>query len=151
MRILTFPGRREAAIRGPSQKQTRQSLSVRDPWAPAQSLLNRLGRGTPAALGLAMLLALASCGTEVGSYGRPPPLPATGQIVYNCADGTELAVTFANNQAQVAVVGGVSMVLPNIGTADAPHYSNGRYGVVGQGAQTQWEVGRRAPVTCRGG
>lgn len=100
----------------------------------------------------AAAMALAACQTtQIGAHGPPPPLPTNGPIVYNCADGTELSVTFTDTQAQVAVVGGYSMVLPNIGTADAPHYSNGRYGIAGRGAQTQWEVGRRAPTACRGG
>ncbi|MES1201702.1 MAG: hypothetical protein ABUS57_09685 [Pseudomonadota bacterium] len=98
------------------------------------------------------LLLLASCESdEMGERGPAPPLPTSGPIVYTCADGTQLSVTFANNQAQVAVIGGVSTVLPNIGTADAPHYSNGRYGLVGGGAEASWEVGRRAPTACRGG
>ncbi|HWA01858.1 MAG TPA: hypothetical protein VG841_16240 [Caulobacterales bacterium] len=101
---------------------------------------------------LGALLLLAACETDqIGERGPAPPLPDRGPIVYTCADGTQLSVTFDNNQAQVAVIGGYSMVLPNIGTADAPHYSNGRYGLVGRGAQTNWEVGRRAPTSCRGG
>ncbi|HVY84211.1 MAG TPA: hypothetical protein VG943_03700 [Caulobacterales bacterium] len=103
------------------------------------------------ALLFASLLLLAACETnEMGERGPAPPLPTSGPIIYSCADGTQLSVTFENNQAQVAVIGGYSMVLPNIGTPDAPHYSNGRYGLVGGGAEANWEVGRRAPVSCRG-
>jgi membrane-bound inhibitor of C-type lysozyme len=73
-----------------------------------------------------------------------------GPIVYNCADGTQLEVSFVGNEARIAVVGGYSMVLPNTGPADAPYYTNGRYGLRGRGASASWEVGRRAAVACRG-
>jgi hypothetical protein len=59
-------------------------------------------------------------------------------------------VTFEGNEARVAVVGGYSMVLPSAGTPEAPYYSNGRYGLRGRGARASWEVGRSAPVECRG-
>ena len=75
------------------------------------------------------------------------PTPLTGEIAYACADGSQLVVDYANNQARVAVVGGPSMVLPNAG---ANYYSNGRYGLRGGGAEAQWEVGRAAAVQCRG-
>lgn len=93
---------------------------------------------------LASLLVLASCAT----YEPPPPdLPTSGPIAYRCADGTQLMVDFENNQARVAIVGGPSMVLPSAGE---DYYSNGRYGIRGGGASAQWEVGRAAPVSCRG-
>jgi hypothetical protein len=93
---------------------------------------------------LASLLALASCAT----FEPPPPdVPTSGPVAYTCADGTQLMVDYTNNEARVAIVGGPSMVLPNAG---GDYYSNGRYGIRGAGASAQWEVGRRAPVNCRG-
>jgi len=94
--------------------------------------------------------ALAACqtGNTIGARGPAPPLPTDGPIIYSCANGTQLSVTFANNQAQVAVVGGYSMVLPGSG---AGTYTNGRYTLTGGGADTTWAVGRSAPVTCHGG
>jgi hypothetical protein len=77
------------------------------------------------ALVLGVLLALSACATP------PPPLMVE-------ADGS---------QARVAIVGGPSMVLPSAGDS---YYSNGRYGFRGGGAEAQWEVGRAAPVSCRG-
>ncbi|MGE0044273.1 MAG: hypothetical protein AB7J28_16185 [Hyphomonadaceae bacterium] len=93
------------------------------------------------------LAALASCATH---EAPPSPLPPSGPIIYSCADGTQLQVSFVGNEARVAIVGGVSMALPNIGTDAAPHYSNGRYGLRGRGARADWEVGRAAPVACEG-
>ncbi len=101
---------------------------------------------------LGVLLALAACSTSpyepIGQSGRPPPLPVDGPIAYNCADGTQLMVEAHATEARVAIVGGPSMVLPNAG---GDYYSNGRYGFRGSGASGQWEVGRAAPVNCRGG
>lgn len=103
---------------------------------------------------LAGALMLAACGTSGGGGGvfgpepgPAPPLPTSGPILYSCADGTQLQVTYRDGQALVAVIGGVSMSLPLAGNG---YYSNGRYAIRGQGAQTQWEVGRAAPVACRG-
>lgn len=103
---------------------------------------------------LGLLLALAACGsTGGGPFGPvapepgPAPLPQNGPIAYTCADGTQLMVDVENGSARVAVIGGPSMVLPNAGDG---YYSNGRYGVRGAGANVQWEVGRAAPVACRG-
>jgi hypothetical protein len=93
----------------------------------------------------AMAAALAACHTF-----SPPPLPPDGPILYTCADGTQLTVTFAGNEARVAIVGGVSMALPNTGTDVAPYYSNGRYGLRGRGERASWEVARKAPTDCRG-
>lgn len=99
----------------------------------------------------ALALSVSACagsgvlGPEPGP--APYPVPLTGQIAYSCADGTQLAVDFENNQARVAIVGGPSMVLPNAGDG---YFSNGRYALRGGGAQAQWEVGRAAPVQCRG-
>jgi len=89
---------------------------------------------------------------EPGPGPGPAPqpgyqVPLTGEIAYSCADGSQLVVDFETNQARVAVIGGPSMVLPNAG---ANYYSNGRYGIRGSGADASWEVGRAAPVTCRG-
>ncbi|MGE0829108.1 MAG: hypothetical protein AB7O04_07140 [Hyphomonadaceae bacterium] len=96
------------------------------------------------ALGFAVLtaLALASCAPK-----PPPPLPIGGPIIYDCADGSQLQVTFQGNQALVAIVGSYSMALPNAGP---DYYSNGRYGIRGSGRSASWEVGRAAPVTCEG-
>ena len=95
----------------------------------------------------AALLALAACSTNPFEP-PPPPLPATGPIAYACADGTQLMVDYQSGEARVAVIGGPSMVLPSAGDKS---YSNGRYAVRGAGANAQWEVGRSAPVSCRGG
>lgn len=97
-------------------------------------------------VGALALSALAACAPT----HTPPPLPPTGPIIYSCEDGTQLQVTFQGREARVAVVGGYSMALPNIGTDAAPHYSNGRYGLRGRGANASWEVGRAAPVPCEG-
>lgn len=95
----------------------------------------------------AALTALAACSTT-SFEGPPPPLPASGPIAYTCADGTQLMVDYQGDEARVAIIGGPSMVLPQAGDG---YYSNGRYAVRGGGASAQWEVARRAPVTCRGG
>ena len=91
---------------------------------------------------LAALIVLSSCASI-----EPPPPPLTGPIAYSCADGTQLMVDFEGDEARVAIVGGPSMVLP---AAGQDYYSNGRYGIRGGGANAQWEVARRAPVSCRG-
>jgi hypothetical protein len=94
----------------------------------------------------ALAAALAACVTS------PAPLPPDGPILYTCADGTQLTATFAGNVARVAIVGGVSMSLPNTSTGPdvPPFYSNGRYGLRGRGERTSWEVAGRAPSACRG-
>lgn len=95
----------------------------------------------------ASLLALAACSTN--PFEPPAPdLPLTGPIAYTCADGTQLMVDYQGAEARVAIIGGPSMVLPSAGEN---YYSNGRYAVRGAGANAQWEVGRAAPVSCRGG
>ncbi|MET0183299.1 MAG: hypothetical protein ABW199_10470 [Caulobacterales bacterium] len=101
---------------------------------------------------IAAALALTACSTSQTAGGpnpEPPPgpLPTTGPILYTCADGTQLTVDYADGQARVAVIGGVSMTLPMMG---ADYYSNGRYSVRGRGAQMNWGVGRAVPTTCRG-
>ena len=101
---------------------------------------------------LAFTLALSACETSGGGvfgpeHGPAPPLPMSGPILYNCADGTQLQVTFQQNDALVSVIGGVSMALPHAG---ADYYSNGRYAIRGRGPATSWEVGRAAPVACAG-
>ncbi|MFT3727052.1 MAG: hypothetical protein QM759_04435 [Terricaulis sp.] len=108
---------------------------------------------------LSIASVLAACGTSgplapggiLNPEPGPAPLPQSGPIAYSCADGTQLMVDVENNQARVSIIGGPSMVLPSAGGADAPYYTNGRYGVRGTGANVQWEVGRSAPVACRGG
>jgi hypothetical protein len=105
---------------------------------------------TMRALVVAAIFGLSACASypPIGPGPGPGPgLPASGPIAYRCADGTQLMVDFENNQARVAIVGGPSMVLPNAGEH---YYSNGRYGIRGGGASAQWEVGRAAPVSCRG-
>lgn len=101
-----------------------------------------------------LALALAACGSSSGGgFGpiqpepSPAPVPMTGPVAYTCSDGTQLMVDYSGGQARVAVIGGPSMVLPNAGDG---YYSNGRYGLRGGGATAQWEVGRSAPVSCRG-
>lgn len=99
-------------------------------------------------ISFAVALALAACAITPPT---PPAPPATGPVAYNCADGTQLAVTFDGSQARVAVVGGYSMVLPQAqGGPAGDYYTNGRYGLRGTRAQATWEVGRAAPVACRG-
>lgn len=99
-------------------------------------------------------LALSACASappigpgDPGPGGTPPPIPVDGPIAYRCNDGTQLMVDLDGPNARVAIVGGPSMVLPNAG---GDYYSNGRYGFRGGGAAAQWEVGRAAPVSCRG-
>lgn len=105
---------------------------------------------------IALLLGLAACTSspgpaplpgQPGPDGTPPPIPLNGPIAYRCSDGTQLMVEASGAQARVAIIGGPSMVLPNAGEQ---YYSNGRYGFRGAGASAQWEVGRAAPVQCRG-
>lgn len=96
----------------------------------------------------AMLIGLAACIPSRTGGGGLPPLPPTGPIAYTCADGAQLMVDYQGAEARVAIIGGPSMVLPSAGEN---YYSNGRYGVRRDGALAQWEVGRAAPVSCRGG
>ncbi len=105
---------------------------------------------------IALLLGLAACTSspgpapgigDPGPDGTPPPIPLNGPIAYRCSDGTQLMVEATGAQARVAIIGGPSMVLPNAGER---YYSNGRYAFRGAGASAQWEVGRAAPVECRG-
>jgi len=102
------------------------------------------------AAALVLILALAACETfpPSGPVGPPPPLPTTGPIAYTCDNGQQIMVDYQGDEARVAIIGGPSMVLPRAGEN---YYSNGRYAVRGGGAQAQWEVGRAAPVNCRGG
>jgi len=94
------------------------------------------------------LTALSACGGQFPGVSPPSgPLPTDGPILYSCTDGTQLTVDFEDNEARVAIVGGRSFVLPNAG---ADYYSNGRYGIRGGGREASWEVGRAAPVQCRG-
>ena len=101
----------------------------------------------------ASLLALSACGTVSGPGGvfGPPPvdhtLPTTGQIMFQCSNGAQLAVDFQNNQAQVAIVGGPSMVLPG---GDAGAYSNGRYTLSRSGDTASWQAPGAGPVNCQG-
>src|SRR5215470_11829013 len=97
-------------------------------------------------LAFASLLALSACGTAMtapgGVFGPPPvnhTLPTTGQIIYSCANG-----------AQVAIVGGPSMVLAEQGQTGA--YSNGRFTFTrGADASTaSWATPGVAPVQCQG-
>ncbi len=106
------------------------------------------------ALALAMLLVLSACAStppvgpgDPGPRGAPPPIPIDGPIAYRCSDGTQLMVDVEGSSARVAIVGGPSMVLPSAGDS---YFSNGRYGFRGGGDSAQWEVGRSAPVSCRG-
>src|SRR5262245_55167938 len=101
-------------------------------------------------LRLLILAALAAAALAACQTAPPPPLPANGPILYSCADGTQLSVTFAGEEARVAIVGGVSMALPNRGSDAAPYYTNGRYGLRGRGAEASWEALQRGPVPCRG-
>lgn len=113
---------------------------------------------------LGLLLALSACGTSgtlpsqngPGSYPPdvvPPPQvptappPASGPIVYTCADGTQLMVDESGASARVAIIGGPSMVLPNAGDGA---YSNGRYSLRGSRESADWQVGGGAPTSCRG-
>lgn len=111
-------------------------------------------------------LGLAACAPTMTNTSYPPPpptapttptrpqapviLPSSGPILYTCDNGQQLTVTFGQSSAMVAVIGGVSMNLPNTGTADAPVYSNGRYTLRGRGAATYWEPSGGSPGPCRG-
>lgn len=103
---------------------------------------------------LGLVLLLSACASyppvgpgDPGPGGAPPPIPVDGPIAYRCANGAQLMVDVEANNARVAIIGGPSMVLPR--AADG-YYTNGRYGFRGGGANAQWEVGRSAPVACRG-
>lgn len=102
---------------------------------------------------LATLLAASACVSpppgpgDPGPGGRPPPIPIDGPIAYRCSNGAQLMVDVDAQAARVAIIGGPSMVLPRAGDS---YYSNGRYGFRGGGDAAQWEVGRAAPVSCRG-
>lgn len=100
------------------------------------------------ALGLAACASAPPVGPgDPGPGGTPPPIPLDGPIAYTCSNGTQLMVDVEGASARVAIVGGPSMVLPRSGDG---YYSNGRYGFRGGGDAAQWEVGRAAPVMCRG-
>lgn len=104
---------------------------------------------------LVSLLALSACGgalTSPGGVFGPPPvnhtLPATGQIMFTCSNGAQLAVDFQANGAQVAIVGGPSMVLPN--QEGQSTYSNGRYSLARNGDTATWQAPGAAAVNCTG-
>lgn len=104
-------------------------------------------------LAAAALLLLASCGTPTVPGPQPGPwsggagnVPLTGQIVYRCDNGQQLAVQFNQGSAQVAVIGGPSMVLP----ANGGGYSNGRFTLQGGGANATWDTPTGEPTACRG-
>ena len=94
----------------------------------------------------ALALGLAGCGTTMMAPPVSHQLPLHGQIVYQCDNGSQIAVDLTGNSAQVAIVGGPSMVLPNAGDA----YSNGRYTFRGGGESASWQTPGQAPVACRG-
>lgn len=99
-------------------------------------------------IALAAAAALSACAGQIPGVSPPSgPLPADGPILYSCDDGTQLTVDFTGAEARVAIVGGRSFVLPSAG---ANYYSNGRYAIRGGGREATWEVGRAAPVSCRG-
>ncbi len=93
-----------------------------------------------------MTMLVASCALAPES-GPSPPLPPQGPILYSCDDGTQFTADYQGDRVAVAIVGGVTMVLPVMG---ADYYSNGRYTLRGAGAAASWARGRAAPVTCRG-
>src|SRR5690349_11998550 len=98
-------------------------------------------------LAFAALLALSACGTTMGPIFQPPVnenVPLTGQIVYRCDNGAQLAVDYQNNSAQVAIVGGPSMVLPS--TSGGGSYTNGRYTLSGGGRDATWQAPGGAPT-----
>jgi len=92
------------------------------------------------------LATLASCATT----SSPPPLPTSGPIIYSCANGTQLQASFVGDEARIAIVGGISLTLPNTGAEEAPNYSNGRYSLRGRGAEATWQTPGAAPTACRG-
>jgi hypothetical protein len=128
-----------SAIRNPGDRKTRRFR----PLGFGFTLRVPRNDGALFVLALATLLTLSACST----LRPPPPLPTTGPIAYACANGARLMVDFEGDEARVAIVGGPSMVLPR---TNAGTYSNGRYALHGQGASAQWQVGRAAPVGCRG-
>lgn len=96
-------------------------------------------------LSLGLAFALAACKTPY-----KPPLPVNGPIAYSCADGAQLQVDFVGDEARIAIVGGVSLVLPNTGPPEAPKYTNGRFTLTGRGASVTWSAHGGAPSPCRG-
>lgn len=97
---------------------------------------------------LAALAALGSCAAILPS--PPPPLPTAGPIIYNCDNGAQLQVSFVGNEARIAIVGGLSMSLPNTASADAPVYTNGRYALAGRGESATWRTPGAAATACHG-
>ncbi|MBI1188694.1 MAG: hypothetical protein GC206_15410 [Alphaproteobacteria bacterium] len=79
-----------------------------------------------------------------------PPLPLSGPIIYSCDNGAQLQVSFVENEARIAIVGGVSMTLPNTASAAAPVYSNGRYALSGRGENASWRTPGAAATACHG-
>ncbi|MBL8550842.1 MAG: hypothetical protein JNJ73_12730 [Hyphomonadaceae bacterium] len=100
-------------------------------------------RFTLLAIGLA--IALSACKTPYKA-----PLPLNGPIAYSCSDGTQLMADFVGDEARIAIVGGVSVVLPNAGTPEAPNYTNGRYTLRGRGAAANWLSPGHSFTACRG-
>jgi hypothetical protein len=94
----------------------------------------------------AIAIALSAC----ASFRPPPPLPTNGPILYRCSDGTQLTAEFEPNEARVAIVGGLAMVLPRTGNPDAPNYGNGRFSISGGGREATWRAVNKQPVTCTG-
>lgn len=91
---------------------------------------------------------LSSCMSVLPS--PPPPLPASGPIIYSCENGTQLQVSFVGDEARIAIVGGLSMSLPNTASDEAPVYTNGRYALTGRGAAATWRTPNAAATACTG-
>jgi hypothetical protein len=68
--------------------------------------------------------------------------------MFTCANGAQLAVDFQANGAQVAIVGGPSMVLP--GQTGTSNYSNGRYALTRTGDTATWQAPGAAATNCTG-
>ncbi len=141
-----------STIRNLGDRKTRRMRPLGSGPSPRRSGFGRAGGFTlrvPRNDGKIFVCVLAALTLSACSTFRPPPppLPTTGPIAYACANGAQLMVDFESDEARVAIIGGPSMVLPRTGEGA---YSNGRYALHGQGASTQWQVGRSAPVNCRG-
>ncbi len=89
-------------------------------------------------------LALAACQT-------PCPAPDSEPVIatYNCADGSDLMVTFTPNTARVQQEGYVTLDLPARSTGSGYRYSEGGTELRGRRSETRWTRPGAAETVCR--
>jgi len=98
-------------------------------------------------------LLLAACGSEPPGDPVPPhgipPTPMT-KVMYGCAMGETVELRFFPQQGvKVLIRQGRNFELHPQPVASGFHYTNGPYGVRGQGSELQLEVANMPPITCR--